>query len=104
MPGNGTTQSRVLRLDPRDNVLVALTELRRGERVSFLGKDYVLLADVPAKHKFVTQDVACGDEIIMYGVLVGRAVETLRCGEVLSTRNVLHAAAAFHEVQVGLAP
>ena len=97
MTGNTTTQSRVLRLDPRDNVLVALADLRKGERLSVLGKDYIALSDVPAKHKFVTQDVAAGGEIIMYGVLVGRAMEALRSGDLLSTRNVHHAAAAFHE-------
>ncbi len=99
MTASGTAQSRVLRLDPRDNVLVALTELRRGESISFSGSDYVLLSDVPAKHKFVTQDRAAGDEIIMYGVLVGRAAEDLRRGELLSTRNIRHAAAVFHETE-----
>ncbi len=99
MPDNGSRQGRVLRLDARDNVLVALTELRKGENVSFLGNDYVLLSDVPAKHKFVTEDLSAGDEIIMYGVLVGRAVENLRRGELLSTRNIRHAAAAFHEIE-----
>jgi len=97
MSGNGTAQSRVLQLDSRDNVLVALTDLRKGERVSFQGKDYSLLSDVPAKHKFVTQDVAAGADIVMYGVLVGKAVETLRTGDLLSTRNIRHAATAFHE-------
>src|SRR5437899_2564339 len=99
MPDNGITQSRVLRLDPRDNVLVALTELRQGERVSVLGNEYVLLSDVRAKHKFVMQDVAADGEIIMYGVLVGRAVKTLRRGELLSTSNISHAAAGFHETE-----
>jgi altronate hydrolase len=99
MPGNATTQSRVLQLAPRDNVLVALTDLRKGESVSFSGKDYVLSSDVPAKHKFVTQDLAAGGEIIMYGALVGRAVDPLRCGDLLTTRNIRHAAAAFHETE-----
>lgn len=99
MTGKGTTQSRVLRLDPRDNVLVALADLRKEEHLNFLGNDYVLLSDVPAKHKFVTEDLAAGDEIIMYGVLVGRAMETLRRGELLSTRNIRHAATAFHETE-----
>lgn len=97
MSGNGAMQSPVLRLDPRDNVLVALTDLRKGERLSFQGKDYVLSSDVSAKHKFVTQDVAAGGDIIMYGVLVGKTVENLRTGDLLSTRNIRHAAAAFHE-------
>ena len=90
-------QSRVLRLDPRDNVLVALTDLRKGERIGFQGMDYVLSSDVPAKHKFVTQDVAANGDVIMYGVLVGKTVENLRTGDLLSTRNVRHAAASFHQ-------
>lgn len=97
MPGNESTQGRVLGLDARDNVLVALTDLRKGEIVSFRGNDYVLMSDVPAKHKFITQDLTAGEEIIMYGVLVGRVVENLRCGELLSTGNIRHAASAFHE-------
>ena len=99
MASYSTTKTRVLQLDPRDNVLVALTDLGKGERVSFLKEDYVLSADVPAKHKFVTADVAAGGEIIMYGVLVGKATEALRPGDLLSTRNLRHAAAEFHETE-----
>jgi altronate hydrolase len=97
MSGNGSTQATVLGLDAKDNVLVALTDLRKGETASHLGSDYTLLSDVPAKHKFVTQDVSAGGDIIMYGVLVGHALESLRRGDLLSTRNIRHAAASFHE-------
>ena len=96
MPGNGAAQRRVLRLDPKDNALVALTNLRKGETITFAGSDYVLLSDVPAKHKFVTEDLPAGGEVIMYGVLVGRTAEPLQRGGLLSTRNLSHAAAAFH--------
>src|ERR1700674_5619774 len=97
MSENGASQRRVLRLDPRDNALVALTDLRKGETVSFAGSEYVLLSDVPAKHKFVTEDLPAGGEVIMYGVLVGRTAEPLQRGGLLSTRNLRHAAAAFHD-------
>lgn len=104
LSGNGATQIRVLRLDARDNVLVALTDLHKGERVGFQERDYVLSSDVPAKHKFVTQEVAAGGDIVMYGVLVGKAVDSLRPGDLLTTRNIRHAASAFHESEkVGLA-
>jgi altronate hydrolase len=97
MSVSGSVQARVLRLDPKDNVLVALTDLRKGELVSYLGTEYCLLSDVPAKHKFLTQDVSAGGEITMYGVLVGTTVESLRRGDLLSTRNIRHATAAFRE-------
>ena len=99
MASHSTTQSRVLQLDARDNVLVALTDLRKGERIRFLEKDYVLSAEVPAKHKFVTEGVAAGGAITMYGVLVGKATEALRPGDLLSTRNLRHAAAEFRETE-----
>jgi len=99
MSGNGATHSRVLQLDPRDNVLVALTDLCKEDCVSFQGKEYILSSDVPAKHKFVIKDLAAGAEVIMYGVLVGKTVEALRTGDLLSTRNIRHAAAGFHETQ-----
>src|SRR5580693_6956478 len=100
MSENGSTQARVLGLDAKDNVLVALTDLRKGETVSYLGSDYVLLSDVPAKHKFLTRDVSAGRDIIMYGVLVGKAIENLRRGDLASTRNIRHAASSFHEAEV----
>ena len=100
MPGNGATQARVLGLDAKDNVLVALTDLRKGETVSYLGNEYVLMSDVPAKHKFLTRDVGAGGDVIMYGVLVGTTVESLRRGDLLSTRNIRHAAASFRETEV----
>ena len=89
-------QTNVLKLDPRDNVLVALTPLRRGDRIGFSGDTYTLLSDIPAKHKFLTHDVHPGDQIRMYGLLVGTAVEPIRQGDLLSTRNIRHAAADFH--------
>ena len=97
MSDTGATQRRVLRLDARDNALVALADLRKGESVSLNGENYVLQSDVPAKHKFVTQDLNTGDQVVMYGVLVGKVAENLRRGELLSTRNLRHAAAAYHD-------
>jgi altronate hydrolase len=99
MSGKGSTEARVLRLDAKDNVLVALADLHKGETVGYLGSDYFLLSDVPSKHKFLTQDVNAGGEIIMYGVLVGHAVPNLRRGDLLSTRNIRHAAASFRETE-----
>jgi len=89
-------QNIVLQLDPRDNVLVALTSLRKGAEVPFSGRSYTLLSDVPAKQKFVTRDLNAGDQVIMYGGLVGTASEPIHQGDLLSTRNIRHAASDFH--------
>ena len=93
-------QQRVLQLDARDNVLIALTDLRQGESIAFAGKEYVLAADVPAKHKFTMEHLAIGGKVIMYGVLVGKAEKPIARGERLTTGNVHHDASAF-QAQTG---
>ena len=95
--GSGVMLNRVLKLDSKDNVLIALAGLHRGEQISFDSQFYTLESDVPAKHKFATEDFATGASIIMYGVLVGKAVAPIRRGELLTTRNIHHQAAAFQE-------
>src|SRR6476661_7554615 len=87
----------VLRLHPKDNVLVALVDLRKDQRAELSGQSYVLVSDVAAKHKFATEDLATGAEILMYGVLVGKAQQPIRKGEVLTTRNMRHDASSFHQ-------
>jgi altronate hydrolase len=90
-------QKPVLQLDTRDNVLIALSDLRQGQQVAFNGGVYELATDVPAKHKFPTVDLAAGDKVIMYGVLVGEATKPIRRGEVVTPLNLHHQAAPFHE-------
>ncbi len=87
----------VLKLDPRDNVLIALSDLRKGQQVGTNGTVCELATDVPAKHKFATADLAPGDKVIMYGVLVGEAMKPIRRGEAITTLNLHHQSAPFHE-------
>lgn len=89
------TPPTTIQLDPRDNVLVALTDLSPGERIVNSGLTCTLAAAIPAKHKFATRDFAVGDEIVMYGVIVGRAREPIPQGGLLTTQNVVHDAASF---------
>jgi altronate hydrolase len=87
----------VLQLDFRDNVLIALSDLKAGEPVEFRGQTYTPSKHVPAKHKFAMRSLDIGDEVIMYGVLVGRAVCPIAAGELLTTSNIQHQAAPFRE-------
>ncbi|MEJ7738450.1 MAG: altronate dehydratase family protein [Chitinophagaceae bacterium] len=85
----------VLKVHPDDNVLVALTNLTKGETISYGGIEYLLQDSIPAKHKFVTIDLRQGDFIFMYGVLVGKAQNDIPRGGLISTSNVKHASNDF---------
>jgi len=86
---------RILQVHPNDNVLVALQDLAKGETLEFNGQSYTLLEDVPAKHKFTTQFVPEGADIIMYGVLVGKAKTNLAIGVRIATENIRHASDGY---------
>ena len=86
---------KVLKVNPKDNVIVALTNLLKGEKISFEGDEYVLQENINAKHKFFTKDLNTGDEIIMYGVLVGKAQNFIPRGGLMTTTNTKHAADPF---------
>ncbi len=83
---------KVIKVHPADNVLVALTNLENGERVAFNGDEFTITSRVPAKHKFVTEELQPGDAVKMYGVLVGKAERMIPKGSVITTTNIRHAA------------
>jgi altronate hydrolase len=75
--------------------MVALANLSKGETISFEGEDYVLQDHINAKHKFFTTDLQAGDDILMYGVLVGKAQHFIPRGGLMTTANTKHAAEPF---------
>lgn len=93
-------QHQVLQLDPRDNVLIALTDLKAGQQIEFCGQVYALVKNVPAKHKFAMQSFNVGDDVLMYGVLVGKAAKPIAAGELLTIANLQHQAFPFREQAV----
>lgn len=86
-----------LKLHPDDNVLIALRDLRKGEAVQIDGHSFSLTSDVPAKHKFAVTEMAPGDSVLMYGVLVGKAAQSIPQGSALSVLNLRHDALPFRE-------
>jgi altronate hydrolase len=83
--------NRILQIHGKDNITVALTDLKQGEQLNGI----TLLNDIPAKHKFANRHFNPGDEVTMYGVLVGRATVEIPQGGLISVKNVQHAAGGY---------
>lgn len=86
---------KFLKINPADNVLVALSDLNAGETIETSGNIIQLTHSIPAKHKFVINSIQPGAEIIMYGVVVGKALTAIPAGGPITTQNVKHQAANF---------
>ncbi|MBN9298289.1 MAG: altronate dehydratase [Filimonas sp.] len=85
-----------LQIHEDDNVLVALQDLPKGTQVDIKGKKITLNDNVSAKHKFTISPLQEGEQVIMYGVLVGKASKAIPEGGVIATSNVEHAANDFN--------
>jgi altronate hydrolase len=83
-------QKKLIKVNPSDNVAVALVNLTAGEIISFEGESITIESDVKMKHKIAMTPLNIGDRIIMYGVLVGKASARIEKGGLLSTLNVKH--------------
>ncbi|HVU47248.1 MAG TPA: UxaA family hydrolase [Terracidiphilus sp.] len=80
-----------LKLDPRDNVVVALAALQPGLAVNFAGSESCIAAEaIPPKQKMALVNFKPGDFIYMYGMVVGEAVEAISRGGLITTRNIRH--------------
>ena len=87
--------NKFLQIHHHDNVLVALQNLPAGTAINFHELIFNLQTAVSAKHKFTMHDLQPGDEIYMYGVLVGKATEIIAQGSAITVNNIKHAANEF---------
>jgi altronate hydrolase len=88
-------KNKILKVNPNDNVIVALTNLQQGEKVQLNDKEILIKENIEAKHKFFEQDTKAGSEIIMYGVIIGTTQVDVSAGQWMNTSNVKHATSPY---------
>lgn len=81
-----TDRPRTIRLNPEDNVVIALADLRAGEPLADGGP--FLLAGVPRGHKIAIAPIAAGQQVIRYGQIIGVATAAIAAGEHVHTHNL----------------
>ncbi|NTH16781.1 altronate dehydratase [Agrobacterium rhizogenes] len=75
-----------IRLDPKDNVVVARLPIPAGVRVP--SEDVVTLQDVPAGHKIAACFIAKDQPILKYNTVIGYASEDLAPGTWMHSHNI----------------
>ena len=70
---------KYIKIDPADNVAVALTDLVKGETVEGI----TLLTDIPRGHKIVLKDLAAGENVIKYGFPIGHVIADAPAGSIV---------------------
>ena len=78
-----------LRINPADNVAVAINPLSNGTVVTIDGVgDVTLVSDIPAGHKFALKDIAEGENVIKYGFPIGHARHAVAKGHFLDHEDI----------------
>ena len=78
----------ILKINPADNVVVAILPQQKGAVISVDGHNITVLEDVPAGHKIAIRDIAAGENIIKYGYPIGHAVQAKPAGSWLNETNI----------------
>ncbi|WP_297067583.1 UxaA family hydrolase [uncultured Duncaniella sp.] len=77
-----------LKINPADNVAVAISPLSAGTTVNVDGDEITLVADIPAGHKFALREIAEGENVIKYGFPIGHARHAVKKGAFLDHNDI----------------
>ena len=75
-------------IDERDNVAVAVTDLRAGSVVRLGGLHIEVAQDLPFGHKVALRPIHRGEEVLKYGCPIGRATADIAVGEWVHSHNL----------------
>lgn len=79
---------RLMKMNARDNVAVALQPIEAGESLQFQGLQLIAHQEVPQGHKMALQPIAADQDIIKYGYPIGHATLDIAAGDWIHTHNV----------------
>ena len=80
--------TNILKINPADNVVVAIQPQSAGAVIEVDGKQITVLEDVPAGHKIAIKDLAEGENVIKYGFPIGHAREAKKAGSWMNENNI----------------
>ena len=81
-------ETTYLKINPADNVAVAITPLKAGETIQIDGQEITLKTDIPAGHKVTLQDFNEGDNIVKYGYPIGHAIKHVPQGSWICEKEI----------------
>lgn len=77
-----------IKIQEIDNVQVAVKDIKSKTLITDGVKQFKLLENIKSGHKFATEDIEKGEDIIKYGFPIGHATENIKLGQWVHTHNV----------------
>lgn len=84
-----THRQQIIRINPNDNVVVALRDVAAGEQVDLDDNLHVrALENIPRGHKMAVSEIARGRNVVKYGMSIGHATTDIAAGSWVHTHNM----------------
>jgi altronate dehydratase len=81
-------KDNALRINPADNVAIAIRAIKKGEPVILGGKELFKMAqDIDASHKIALVEIKNGGKVIRYGEPIVQAMVDIGQGEWIHVHN-----------------
>ena len=84
----GENMKKYIKINKNDNVAIILEPMKKGEVITDGDKNTVLAEDIDKGHKTALADIKVGENVIKYGMPIGKAVKDIAAGEWIHTHNV----------------
>ncbi|GEO24489.1 hypothetical protein AAC03nite_02740 [Alicyclobacillus acidoterrestris] len=88
----GSMQKRVLVIDVKDNVAVALEDIKKGDHFRVETAEGALeitaLVDIPFGHKVALKSFVRDEPVLKYGEEIGKAAESIEIGDWVHNHNM----------------
>lgn len=78
---------KYLRINENDNVVVALSDLKKGDIIKFDETEVIVNEDIKRGHKVAIKIINENENVIKYGAPIGHAIKKILPGETVHTHN-----------------
>jgi altronate dehydratase small subunit len=82
------TDSRLLFLNPKDNVCTAIAPISSGTALQIVGNTVVIKQNIPLGFKIAGCNIAINESVMKYGVSIGSATRDIALGELVHLHNM----------------
>ena len=80
--------NKYIKINPNDNVCVAIENLSPGDIVNVEGTSVEIKNPIETGHKFAIQEIKTDENVVKYGYPIGHATTDIHAGEHVHTQNV----------------
>ena len=80
--------SNFIKINPADNVAIAIHEIEAGQSFEIDGARVVAQVAIPAGHKMALQDMSVGENVVKYGYPIGHLLCAVSEGGLIDDKNL----------------